>query len=1107
MKLTLITLFIFTTGLLASIHSQNVRVNIHVNNAKTLQILEEIERQTDFLFIYNKKEVDLDRKVSINAKDQTVADVLSSIFTQTDISYEMEGSNIMLMRKSALMNVNQQNTRKISGVVKDKSGEPIIGGNIIVKGSTNGTVTDLDGKFSIDVNNNSILQISYIGYNTIDVPVANKTTLSIKLSEDTQILGEVVVTALGIKTSEKAIGYSVQRLGGDKLTTVKGAEVGTSLSGKIAGLTVYNSTEFAEAPKLYLRGSEPLIVMDGIPYRGLSLKDISADDIESIDFLKGATASALYGNRGAIGCVMITTKQAKEDGLTVDVNSSTMFQGGYLMFPETQSRYSNGMDGRYSVGTYVWGDIMDAGRMYEQYNPETYKMELRELKCVGENNFKNFLRTSFVTNNNVAIAYKGKHGSIRSSLTHVYNRGQYENNDFNKITYQVIGDIKYNKFDFQGGVTLNHRFYPTDYGLGYNSGGYLYNLVIYGGKEYNLMDYRNYWKIKDQEQNWFENEWLANPWLIANEVLHSNNYTKMNGFLSMGYQITPWLKASVRSGLDFYSSNYKWKTPKGLPIQVGEAGGKGLFAVQEGHGMSVNADAMLNAQKTFNKFSIDALLGASIYYYTDESMKAYTVGGLRIPGFYSLSNSVERPDSWWNLGQRQTNSIYGKLSFSYRNLVFLDLTGRNDWDSTLPEQTRSFFYPSMSASVILSDIIPKISWLDLWKLRGAWTISKSNWGIYSVNQTYWHNSDAWGGLPSAGYPGTIAKQVPKPKTLSAWEIGTDINIFKNRLWTSLAFFNNKNYNSAVWAPVSLGTGFNDIRINSKTEYIQKGFEISVGGRPIQTNNFEWDIQANWSKDHTYFGDLDPEYDPETPYRKKGKRADQLLIRDWERDTQGNIIHKNGLPVRSEYVSHMGYLDADWVLGITNTFNYKDFTLSFSIDGRVGGKMYSFTNQALWNTGSHRDSDNKWRYDEVVNGKHNYIGSGVKVVSGEVERDQWGFITKDSRVFAPNDVEVGYQQYTRDYHWFAGNPCPQNYLDQTFFKLRNLSISYEVPREWCGKLGMRKASVSLIGQNLFIWTKDFEHADPDKNYSARGWSEEFLSSPSCRLYGFNIKVNF
>ena len=331
----------------------------------------------------------------------------------------------------------------------------------------------------MEVPANSTLSISYIGYKNQEIRITSSKPLTIKLQDDAEVLDEVVVTALGIKREEKALGYAVQKVSGDQLTTIKSVDVTSGLNGKIAGLKVENSTEFNEAPNLKLRGENPLIVIDGVPYKNMSLRDIASDDIESIDVLKGATASALYGARGGSGAVMITTKRGKEEGLQVTVNSSTMFNAGYLKLPEVQTSYSSGKNGIYNDNSsYVWGAKLDVGNEAMQYNPYTQEREMTELTSRGKNNLKNFQELSFITNNNVSVTQKGKYGSIRTSLTHVYNKGQWPNEKLNKITYTVSGDMKYKKFSSEAGITYNKRFYPNMGGSAYHGTGYIYNLSL-----------------------------------------------------------------------------------------------------------------------------------------------------------------------------------------------------------------------------------------------------------------------------------------------------------------------------------------------------------------------------------------------------------------------------------------------------------------------------------------------------------------------------------------------------------------------------------------------------------------------------------------------------
>ena len=321
----------------------------------------------------------------------------------------------------------QKAAQDITGTITDENGEALPGVNVVEKGTTNGTLTDAAGKFKLSVKSDkSVLSISFIGYANQEIVVGSQTSLTIKMTTDTKILNEVVVTALGVKREEKSLGYAVQKVAGPSLQTVKGVSVGTSLTGRVAGLWVRNSTEFNQMPAISLRGESPLIVIDGVPYNNISLNNIAQDDIESIDVLKGPTASALYGSRGGSGAVIVTTKKgASGKGLTVTVNSNNMFNAGFLMLPEVQSSYSAGIGGVYDPTDYVWGQKLDAGKMANQWNPFTKQMEMRELVSSGKDNFNDFLVPGLITNNSVSVAQTGENGSFRASLTHVYNKGQY----------------------------------------------------------------------------------------------------------------------------------------------------------------------------------------------------------------------------------------------------------------------------------------------------------------------------------------------------------------------------------------------------------------------------------------------------------------------------------------------------------------------------------------------------------------------------------------------------------------------------------------------------------------------------------------------------------
>ncbi|WP_075966445.1 SusC/RagA family TonB-linked outer membrane protein [Parabacteroides massiliensis] len=1101
MRLIAIMLFVCIGLTYASdSYSQSATLTLNVNNKTVQEVLDEIEKQSEFRFFYNNKQVNTNRVVSIQSKKKDVFNILEQLFNGTDISYKVLDKSIILSPKEMLISaVAQQSIKTISGTITDSNGEPIIGANVLEKGSTNGTITDINGKFSLSVPDKSTLIISYIGYVSKAIIVGNQTVFNIQLTEDTQNLNEVVVTALGIKREEKALGYAVQKVKGDNLTIVKSVDVGTAITGKIAGLNVQNSSEFNEAPSIQLRGETPLLVVDGVPYGNITLRDIASDDIESIDVLKGATASALYGSRGGSGAIMVTTKRGKEEGLNVSINSNTMFDAGFLRLPEVQTSYSTGMNGKYNSEDFVWGDKMDIGRTATQWDPIGMEWKDMPLISKGKNNFKNFLEQSIVTNNNISVVQKGKYGSVRTSLTHIYNKGQYPNTKLNKLTYTVSGDMKWKDFTFEGGLTYNKRFYPNNEGTGYGTGGYIYSMLVWTGTDLDIRDYKNYWQKKNEVQNWPNKVWYDNPYFIANEIIHSSDYDVVNGFMNAKYDFAPWLRASLRTGVDVYTEREIWRN------SIGACGGwnkKGYYEEQRKGGYSVNNDIIISADKKFGDFSIDGFVGTSLYFYQDDVLNGKTSNGITIPGYYSLKASVDPAKVYSTIKKKQVNSLYGKVSGSWKSTLFLDITARNDWSSTLPVETRSYFYPSISGSLVISELFNMPQWFDFWKIRASWTQTKSDLGVYETDRSYSISTNLWDNMNGATYPTTMRSTLVEPSATRTYEIGTGMHFLKNRLQVDIAYYNKLYYNLTKKAAISDACGFEYTLINTNEEHVRKGVEVTVSANIIQSKDWDWITTFNWSLDRYYYSKIDPIYSTQKDWVKPGERWDWLGYYDWERDPYGNIIHDNGYPIQSKYQSVAGYENPDWIFGFNNTVRYKDFTLSFTLDGRIGGVAHSVMDQALWMTGAHRDSDTFWRYDEVVNGNKSYIGEGVKVVSGSVEYDSQGHIVSDTRVFDLNDKAVSYEGYMKLYNGAGNvwNAKHQHILKQTFIKLRELSLNYNIPQNICNKIGMKRASIAFVGNNLFLLTKDFKFSDPDK-------ATENLNSPSLRMLGCNIKINF
>lgn len=1007
--------------------------------------------------------------------------------------------NSMAIQPALAPHKTDTNGQTLTGTVVDATdGSPIAGVTIRVQGTSIAVRSADDGRFAVaKAKTDDVLVFSYLGYRIHEEPINGRTHIFVQLWRLEDVLEEVVVTALGIQREEKSLGYSVQRIGGEQVQQVKGVDVATSLTGKVAGLWIQNSTEFDESPDIRLRGgsSNPLLVIDGVPYGNMGLRQIAPDDIESIDVLKGATASALYGVRGGGGAIIVTTKSG---GNGISVNSNNMFFAGYLALPEVQTSYSAGLGGSYNSIDYVWGNKLDIGIMEEQWNPETKQFELMELTSRGKDNLKNFLEPGIVTNNNISFARSGDMGSIRASLNHVYNKGQYPNLKLNRLNANISGKLKLSeKLELQSHIGYNRSMTPQITGAGYGDQGYIYQLLMWTGPEYDVTKFRDYWVVPNEQQNWHYKAWYDNPYLIAYEKLYGRENNMTNVSVTSDYKPFEGAKVTARVGYDFYSNEDTRRNPPGIFSTRGWHA-NGMFGQYQSRGFSLNTDLLLNYGKKelFNTIDIDLTGGATIYRYEDQSLSGVTRSGIIVPGVYSLNNSVERPDVTTFRYGKQVNSLLGLASFGWKDAVFLDLTGRNDWSSTLDITTRSYFYPSVSGSILLEEFFKLPTWVSMWKLRGSWTVSKQDLGVYATNVNYGIYQGAWDGLNTADYPSGLNTAVIKPQTNRTWEAGTAIYLLDNRLTIDLAYYNVFNYNRQLSSPIPASSGFTSTLINTNETRVRRGVEVSLNAGVLKRNYFTWDASVNWATTHQYYKELDPVYSPDNLWTKVGGRVDNYTITDWLRDPQGRVIHTDGgLPQQGQYAYAIGYSDPKFIWGFTNSFTFRDFDLQLSFDGRVGGLLSNYTAYKMWDTGSHPDSDNQWRYDEVVNGNESYVGNGVKVVSGSVSFDQYGRITEDTRTYAPNDVPVSYETYARR---FADGRFGAT--DPTFIKIRELAIGYTVPRSLSERWGMSRARISLTAQNVFLWTKDFRFADPDWN------SDSDLTSPSQRFIGLNLNFH-
>ncbi|WP_199562622.1 SusC/RagA family TonB-linked outer membrane protein [Pedobacter chinensis] len=1091
MKLTTILLLTVLCQVRASVYSQNITLNY--KNVSMDAIFKSIEKQSEYVFLYDNLELTKAQKISIDVKNASIDQVLDLCFKDQPLSYKIFEKTIVLKKKDQITKPTVFEI--IRGKILDETGAPIIGASVLIKGTKIGTTTDANGVFSINAPAGSVLVVSYLGYISKEVSVGENKDYNITLEPAPNSLTDVVVTALGVKRSEKSLGYAVQKVAGKDLQTVKGVDIGTSLTGRVAGLVVKNSTEFNARPTIELRGEGALLVIDGVPYGNLTLRDVPTDDIESMDILKGPTASALYGSRASGGVLLITTKKGSNTkGFSVDFNSNTMAQLGYLAIPEVQSSYARGQNGVID-NDYVWGPKLDIGGTARDWNPITMQFEdNRPLLSVGKDNLKNFTSTGFILNNNISLAQTGENGSFRVGINDIYNKGQFPNQKLNMLNLTLAGEIKLSdKFKLESHVGMSRRWSDQIWGGGYNDQGYLYQLIMWTGPEYDIRDYKNYWKEPNKTQNWIYSNWYDNPYLIAYEKLSGYQQNTVNANITANYQITPDLNFLVRLGYDNYNNKSTMRNPAANIYSTrGGWNARGMYSITDSRGFSTNDDAILSYKKKINKWSFDALAGGTIYYWIDESLSGTTRNGLISPTFYSLAGSIEPPTVSQSYSTRQINSLYARASIGWNDAVFLDFTGRNDWNSAQPKSSRSYFYPSIGSSVVISELIKMPELIDMFKVRGSWAVFKTALNPYATNRNYGTTTSAWNNLNSANYPSSLLGANLLPSSQRTYEIGAASYLFKKRLHFDIAYFNKLYYNQQVSTPIPATSGFSSTLVNTQETFERKGLEVTVDGSIIKNKNFEWYSTINWSKQHRYYVDLDPVYSADNLWVKKGERLDIYTDNYWLTDPNGNVIYESGFPVWSNYVKKYGYRDPDFTFGFINNFTYKNWNLGVNIDGRIGGLMYNYVYDKMWDSGTNPESDNIYRYNQVVLGQNNFVGQGVKVISGTVTYDKYGQITSDTRQYAPNDQQIGYQDYAQ---WYRGGDAGAQ--KQSFIKLREVSLGYQFPSRFVSKLGLKNASFSLTGQNLYMWTK-FKFSDPDVD-------TENLNSPSMRMIGFNLKI--
>jgi len=1016
----------------------------------------------------------------------------------------------------------------IRGSVSNSQGEALPGVNILIQSSSGGTVTDNDGQFTLEVAPDAVLLFSFIGYEKQEIAVNGRTTINVVLQEERGEIGEVVVTALGIKSEKKRLGYSTQEVSGEEISAIKDVNVMSTLTGKVSGLTVRNKTGLFQSPSFSLRGKTPLVVLNGIPV-STDFYDIQSEDIESINVLKGTAASALYGSRGKDGAIMITTKTAGKEKLEVSVSNSELFSAGFVAFPDVQSEYGNGADGEYKfvdgagAGIHdddlIWGPKLDQGQNIVQWNSPVRDLQNGELiewrgPVTGTayedasryervatpwvshpNNLENFLETGIISNSNFNIASSSEKGSFRVSGSHMYQKGMVPNSKLNSSGINFSSQYKvFNNLTLDTRLSYD-KVYTDNYPRhGYGPLNHMYTITIWMGDDVDIRDMRNYWmngRENYQQANW-NYLWYNNPYFMAYECTQGYDRNVMNGYLSLNYQVLPELSVQARVNARNKFTNQDLKTPKSY-LYYGNSI-LGNYEIWKTTEASYDYDVLTTYTKSFSdNFSLDVFAGAAVSRWNYDYQYS-TTDGLITGGLFNLSNSLGPVNTKNTEKHKETRSVYGSLNMELFKFFYATASGRNDWSSTLSSDNNSYFYPSVSGSFVFDEILNLPEWMNSFKLRSTWAQVSSDLDPYSLYNTY-TTTGMYNSTPGMEFPATLLNASIKPAQSTSWEAGGATALLDNRVNLDVTYYHTIDENQIINLPTSITSGFSLQKVNGNV-YKTTGLEVMLSVRPVYSARVKWNMDINW---FTTKRVLDEIYGGASKFEELhlGERVDSYYGSVWQYSPDGQLIvnQSSGLPVKDTYSRKLGHTGPDWEFGFNNSVKIGKWDFSAMIDGRVGGVMRSLTIEKMWWGGKHPESV---QYRDAEYAGELYVPEGVYITSGSVSYDSDGNITSDTREFAPNQKGLKYSSWAMTYGYRA-QVDGVNVFDASFVKLREASVKYDCSALFTGTF-IKEAYIQLMGRNLAMWKKA-KLIDPDFG------DDNSLQDPSARYIGFGVGVKF
>jgi len=1002
------------------------------------------------------------------------------------------------------------------------------GVNVREAGTNRGTATDPDGEFSLMVSSRqATLVFSFVGFQEKRVPLDGRTELTVALTERVQALDEVIVTAFGLERQRRGLGYSVENVEGSDLAESGANNLGDALQGRISGVSIEapptgpgGSSRITIRGNANLTGNDPLFVVDGVPIRnvqegnatrwggtdgGDALSKLNPDDIASVSVLKGGAAAALYGTRAQNGVVVIETKggdASREEYFSAEYSGSIRGQFMKETFDEFQYQYGQGTDGQppqnrqqaLDQALSSWGARIDEVDEAVQFDGEVRPYEAQE------DNLREFYDTGVRSEHSVALSRGAQSYDVRMSMSRMDDGHIIPATSLDRTTLNLRGSGEIGNLFMDG--KLNYSIEKADFRpeLSDNPANPMLSLSFMP----TTLDVSTLDPHKDENGNhraWSNTPFRPNPYWGMREFERDDEQRRVQGFALARYNFTDNISLQARVGTDWYTIDDTFSEPGGTPwIDEGRITESTTRRREDNFNALFQMDRPLTSD-----VGVDLTLGGNLRYEQNETVSA-NGSKFVIPGLIDFNNTQgDRQGGGYGFSEKQVNSLFGKAEFNYREYLYLEVTGRNDWSSTLPENENSFFYPSVSSSFIFTEVWDPSDVLSSGTLRASFAEVGSDTDPYQLSLTYGlvgSHPSRTGGTVSRGaiQGGQIPPFDLKPKQKETIEFGTNLQFFEDRLGLDVTWYRENSFNQILGVPVSNTSGFNNRLINAGNIQNQ-GLEVQLRGTILQDADYSWSARANFTRNNNEVKELAEDVQTEILGQSRslhtsiearpGEPYGQIVGPTFTRTDEGEIIfNEDGLPIIGES-KPLGNQEEDWSLGLTNTVQWRGLTLQALLDASWGSDIYSFTNAQAYITGKHEDTLPGREQGSVV-------GDGVIVT----ERNSDGEIVSTR----PNDVEVS----PEDYYGYIGSNFAEPFVyDASYIRLRQLRLSYSLPQSAITALpGVSSAQLSLTGRNLWLLYDDVPNVDPSASYTTGpGHGLEHASLPQTRNFGLDVRIRF